>query len=189
VQESKAQEENYFAHSMGNLPGRRMFQASTPRNAPPYSRGSFPDPTSVGGLPIPSTIIPKASRQSCAVRFITQPKPRGNWRGMQPSPSLKPTISQYWAAVFVPVYFASCMHICMHDLITPILSIPTTTQLPLPLTLPTLSAWNRIRARSQNAFFTSNGQTAYSTCKKDLHHKYAAIESQMITPPNIDSSL
>ena len=90
MQESKAQEENYFAHSMGNLPGRRMFQASTPRNAPPYSRGSFPDPTSVGGLPIPSTIIPKASRQSCAVRFITQPKPRGNWRGMQPSPSLKP---------------------------------------------------------------------------------------------------
>ena len=48
VQEFKAQKENYFAHSMGNLPDRRMLQASTPRNAPPCSRGSYPDPTSVG---------------------------------------------------------------------------------------------------------------------------------------------
>jgi hypothetical protein len=172
----------------------------SPRNAPPYSRGSFPDPKQRGGeaglcqFLLQSSQKPpvKVARcQNCINRIVIDSSHNQNHAatggGCNRAQAQSP--SQYWAAVFVPVYFASCMHICMHDLITPIVSISTTTQLPLPLTLPTLSAWNQIRARSQNAFFTSNSQTAYSKCKKDLHHKYAAIQNQMITLPNIDSSL
>jgi hypothetical protein len=34
--------------------------------------------------------LSKLHQQDHHHRFITQPKPRGNWRGMKPSPSLKP---------------------------------------------------------------------------------------------------
>jgi hypothetical protein len=72
---TKSPEGELFIHSMGNLPGRRMFEASTQRNAPPCSRGGPPEPSSVGGLPITSAIIQKppvkvARCQNCIKRII-----------------------------------------------------------------------------------------------------------------------
>ena len=112
---TKGTERELFTHSMVNLPGRRMFEASTPRNAPPCSRGRSPEPSSVGGLPITSALIQKppvkvARCQNCINRIIDysiyQPNPR-QLAGDATEPKSDDQ-SQYSAAVFVPVCSASC---------------------------------------------------------------------------------
>jgi hypothetical protein len=89
----KPRMENYFAHSMGNLPGRRMFKHPPQEMHPPWSRGRSPGPFQRGGLANAfnssnSTSIPKppvkvARCQNCINRIIdlnTQPNRQPNPR-------------------------------------------------------------------------------------------------------------
>ena len=141
---TKSPEGELFIHSMGNLPGRRMFEASTPKKCTPMFAGRAPRTFQRGGLANYFCYHPKASRQSCPLSklhqedhrlFNTQSQTHGNWRGMQPSLTLKPK-ANIWLLYSYPFVLHHAMHTCMHDLITPILRIPPTTQLPATLDPP-----------------------------------------------------
>jgi hypothetical protein len=112
---TKSPAREIFAHSIGNLPGRRIFQASNPKKCNPMSAGKVPRAFERGGLANPFYNHSKASRQSCPLSKLHQqdhrfkhtakPTATGGGYATEPKPEAQ---SQYSAAVFVPVCSASC---------------------------------------------------------------------------------
>jgi hypothetical protein len=152
----------------------------------------------VGGLPIPSTIIPKASRQSCAVEIASTGSSSSIHHTAKTTRQLAGDATEPKPKAYNKPILGCCirtrllciMHAYLHarsDHSNP--KHPHHHPTAATLDPPNALCLESDKSSQPKRLFYVKRSNRILHMQKDLHHKYAAIESQMITPPNIDSSL